>query len=147
MYHPLVPGVTGWRSPLIGLSPIVDCANPILSSGGVLTNAAPNRLQSVLKLPLCRSDPYHLLMLKLTKRGSGCVVAYPEVIFCSTAPAKRESRSVSRFALNRQCAHRHRISTEYGGFTAVTAQLLELWLRGSVRIDQQACQDGLDKSP
>src|SRR5579863_557208 len=50
MYHPLVPVVTGWRSPLIGLSPIVDCAKPIMSSGGVL---------------------------KLTKTGSGPLVANP----------------------------------------------------------------------
>jgi hypothetical protein len=37
-----------------------------------------------------------------TFRSSGWIVAYPEVIFWSTAPAKTGSKSVSRFALNRQ---------------------------------------------
>jgi len=48
MYHPLIPSVTGWRRPLIGMSAAVDGANSIVPSGGVLTNAASYRLHSTI---------------------------------------------------------------------------------------------------
>jgi hypothetical protein len=46
MYQPLVSAKGGWRRPLIGLSPSVVPAKPILSSDCVRTDAAPYRLQS-----------------------------------------------------------------------------------------------------